>query len=476
MASRRDELRAHQFLKQRTVSALVVQQTDPEQPPFRRPSVAAWGSLALALLGLAVAGVIGLFTHKSTPKLEAGKAVIVEKGTGARFVFLNGRLEPVANYSSALLILGDHLGTQTLDSSALAGVPRGPTVGIAGAPDELPDRKQLLSGGWTMCSQPAMRSSGSRVDRSVLLVGQDAAGGTALDDRADRAALVTVAATGKQYLIWRGYRHEIADRRAVSAGLALAGEASIPVASAWVDVLPAGPRLGPIGMPGSGGGSRALLSRPQTRTGQLFVVPVSASARQYYLALADRLMPITPFQLEIQLAAPATRAAYGGRSPKPIRLDPAEVTLAFQASPATAASDPPLGRPAFVRPVSPTAAACAAFAPGSTVPRVAIGATVPPALAQQATPGRSPNGAPLADRVAVPSGHAALVSVVANDQAAAGTLALVTDLGRLYPLATSDVPKILGYAGVTPVRIAATLAARLPQGPSLDPARARQPP
>src|SRR5882757_7712493 len=266
MASRRDELRAYQFLKQRTVSALVMQQADPEQPPFRRTGVAAGGSLALALLGLAIAGVVGLFTHKSTPKLEAGKTVIVEKGTGARFVFLNGRLEPVANYTSALLILGDHLATQNLDRSALAGVPRGPTVGIAGAPDELPDSKQLLSGGWSMCSQPSVSGSGGRVDSSVLLVGRDASGGAVLTDR---ATLVSVAATGKQYLIWHGYRHEIADRRAVSAGLALASESSIPVASAWVDVLPAGPTLAPIAVAGSGAASRALLSRPQTRAGQL---------------------------------------------------------------------------------------------------------------------------------------------------------------------------------------------------------------
>src|SRR5882757_3712693 len=472
MASRRDELRAHQFLKQRAVSALVVHQTDPEQPPFRRPSVAAWGSLALALVGLAVAGVIGLVTNKKATTLQAGQAVIVEKGTGARFVFLNGLLEPVANYSSALLILGDHLSTQNVDSKTLQGIPRGPAVGIAGAPDELPDSKHLLSGGWAMCSEASTIAAGGRVDSSLLLVGQHPAGGVGAGDR---AALVNVAATGKQYLIWHGYRHEITDQRAVSAGLALAGESSIPVASAWVDVLPAGPALAPITVPGAGGASRALLSRPQTRAGQLFVVPVSGSVRQYYLAQANRLVAITPLQFEIQLAAPATRPAYPGASPQPIRLDPAELTLADQSTTASAVSDPPRDRPAFVAPASPTAAACAAFDPGSAGPTVSIGATLPPASAQQATPGRSAIGTPLADRVAVPAGHAALVSIVANSQAAAGTLAFVTDAGDLFPLASSDVPKILGYAGLTPTRVAAVLAARIPQGPALDPARARQP-
>jgi type VII secretion protein EccB len=473
MASRRDELRAHQFLKQRAVSALVVHQTDPEQPPFRRPSVAAWGSLAIALVGLAVAGVIGMVSHKKATTLQAGKSVIVEKGTGARFVFLNGRLEPVANYSSALLALGDHLDTQNVDGKTLMGIPRGPTVGIAGAPDELPDSKHLLSGGWAMCSQPSTNAAGGRVDSSVLLIGQQPGGG---GGAGERAVLVSVAATGKQYLIWHGYRHEITDRRSVSAGLALAGESTIPVASAWIDVLPAGPVLAPVPVPGAGGASLALLSRPQTRTGQLFVVPVSGTARQYYLAQAKRLVAITPLQFEIQLAAPATRAAYPGASPHAVRLDPAELTLADQSTAAAAESDPPRDRPRFVTPDSPAAAACAAFGAGSAVPSVSIGATLPPTTAQQATPGRSPTGAPLADRVAVPAGHAALVSIVANSQAAAGTLALVTDLGKLFPLASSDVPKILGYGGVTPTRVAAVLAARLPSGPALDPVAARQPP
>jgi type VII secretion protein EccB len=471
VASRKDELRAHQFLKQRAVSALVVHETDPEQPPFRRPTMAAFVGLALALLGLAVAGVIGLLVHKKTTNLQAGKAVIVEKGTGTRFVFLNGHLNPVLNYSSALLILGSDLGTQSLDRSALVGIPRGPTVGIAGAPDELPDSKHLLKGPWTMCSQASTNTFGGRVDSSLLIVGQAPAGGASATNR---AALINVTATGKQYLLWHGFRHEIASR-AVSVGLALDGETSLTVAPAWLDVVPAGSPLAPIPVPGAGTPSQALPSRPETLIGQLFVVQVSPSVRQYYLAQANRLQPMTPFELDIQLAAPATQRAYPGRSPQPIRLDPAEVTLAEQSSSSSAASDPPPGRPAFVRPSAPTAPACAAFDPGSAVPHIAVGSVLPDAALQQATRGRGLTGTPLADRIVVPPGQAALVTVVGTSRAAAGTLALVTDTGRLFPLASADVPKMLGYDGVTPVRVTATLAARVPLGPSLDPAVARQP-
>ena len=49
-----------------------------------------------------------------------------------------------------------------------------------------------------------------------------------------------------------------------------------------------------------------------------------------------------------------------------------------------------------------------------------------------------------------------------------GTYAVITDLGRIYPLADADVLGTLGYEGVTPVRMPASLLARIPQGPGLS--------
>jgi hypothetical protein len=80
--------------------------------------------------------------------------------------------------------------------------------------------------------------------------------------------------------------------------------------------------------------------------------------------------------------------------------------------------------------------------------------------------------------VVVPAGRGALVEVMAapDQPSGQGTVALVTDQGRLFPLADPEhVRQVLGYDGVAPVRVAAPLADRVPRGPALDPAAARRP-
>jgi drug/metabolite transporter (DMT)-like permease len=106
MASKRDQLHAYQFLVQRTVSALVTRETDPEQPPFRRPGTAAFAGIGIALVALAAVGVYGLINPGGNDSWRDGRSVIVEKETGTRYVYLNQRLHPVENYTSALLAIG----------------------------------------------------------------------------------------------------------------------------------------------------------------------------------------------------------------------------------------------------------------------------------------------------------------------------------------------------------------------------------
>lgn len=465
MASKRDQLQAHVFLVQRVISALVHRETDPEQPVFRRPSNAAIGSIALALLALGVVWVYGLVVPGGDKVWRDGNAVIVEKETGTRFVYLDGRLHPVHNYTSALLALGKHADTRSVSSNSLAGVPRGPRLGIPDAPDALPARKGLLTGGWTQCSQPAPDRTGSTVDETVLMVGAEPGGGTELTDE---ALLVEVPDTGDQYLIRHGYRHRVRQPDTVSVGHALKSEPMARVGMAFVDVLPAGQPIAPITVPGAGQPSTAVPGRPDIRAGQLLIAETSGGALQHYLAKTDVLRPISEFQYDIQRAFAPTAEAYGGGEATGIRIGLLAAAQAkVESSGEPAAGDAPPRRPTFAP--SGRGAVCATYAPGASVPRLRVDPTMPAPDAMTNTPKRTDNGTPLADRITVAPGRAALVEVMPSAQSPAGTLAIVTDLGRLHVLENADVARTLGYDSAVAVRMPAALVARVPQGSPLEP-------
>ncbi|MGV9297349.1 type VII secretion protein EccB [Amycolatopsis sp. NPDC003676] len=472
MVSKRDQLQAYQFLVQRAISALVARETDPEQPPFRRPAGAAFVSLSLAVVSLAVVGLFGMISPGGDESWKKNSAVIVEKETGTRYVYLNDRLYPVANYASALLLLGDYRAAEEVSRNSLAGVRRGPRIGIADAPDALPGADRLLTGSWSLCSVPASDAAGSRIEESVLLAGTGPGGGA---EPGDGALLVQLVSNGDRYLVWHGRRHRIADYDAVGTGLALASQPWLRVGQAWLDVLPEGAPLGPLPVAQAGSPSTAVPGRT-LRTGMLLVVQSAGGGQQYYLAGPDALQPITELQYDIQLAdARLMTAAYPGGRPAAAQLAPAEAAAARQLDPAPAAADAaPSSRPPIVRLGDGEATVCATFAPGQTAPSLRLDPSLPPADPMAATARRSADGTPLADRVYVPPGSAALVEAMPSAQAPAGTLTLVTDLGRRYPLATPEVRKILGYGAAPPVRLPAGLVSRLPEGPSLDPEAAKR--
>ncbi|WP_238017830.1 type VII secretion protein EccB [Dactylosporangium sp. AC04546] len=472
MASNRDQLQAYQFLVQRATSALVTGETDPEHPPFRRSAIASLTGVALAILALAGFGVYGLIVPGGNSAWRMDDVVIVEKETGTRYVNLNGRLHPVTNYVSALLLLGKHGSTVLVSRNSIVGVPRGPRIGIPDAPDALPAGNRLLSGSWSLCSVPASDVAGSRIEESVLLVGATPAGGR---DLVDQALLVELVTTGERFLVWRGHRHRVDDYTAVGAGLALATESWARVGRSWLDVLPEGEPIGPIELARAGAPSTAVPGRADIRAGALLMVQTTGGGQQYYLAEADALRPITELQYDIQRAYSPTLAAYSGADPGAVPLAPSLAAAARQRSPGNAdAGAAPATRPEMVRLRDKEATMCATFGPGDTAPRLSIDPALPPADPLTATARRSADGMPLADRVHVPPGWAAVIEAMPSPLAPVGTLTVVTDMGRRYPVATPEVLPMLGYSAVRPVRLPAGLVARLPEGPGLDPVAARE--
>lgn len=470
MASKRDQLQAYQFLVQRAISALVTRETDPEQPPFRRPAGAAFTGVALAIVALACVGVYGMIVPGGNSAWRKDNTVIVEKETGTRFLYLNERLYPMANYASALLVLGAHGTTARVSRDSLVDVPRGPRIGIPDAPDSLPSADRLLTGSWSLCSSPASDVAGSRIEESVLLAGVSPVGGQALGDQ---GLLVELVTTGERYLIWRGHRHKIHDYAAVGTGLALTAEPWARVGRPWLDVLPEGAPIGPLEVTDTGAPSSAVPGRADLRTGTLLVVQTSGAGLQYYLALTDTLRPITELQYDIQRAHAPILAAYPGSEPKAVPLAPSLAAAARQLDPVDVAlGAAPANRPAIALLRDREATVCASFDSGAPAPSLTVEPGLPPADPMATTTLRSATGTPLADRVYVPPGWAAVVEAMPSAQAPVGTLTVVTDLGRRYPLATPEVLTMLGYGAARPVRLPASLVARLPEGPGLDPAAA----
>ncbi|HEX4220944.1 MAG TPA: type VII secretion protein EccB [Pseudonocardiaceae bacterium] len=446
----KNQLQAHQFMLQRVISALTVGETDPEQPPFRRPTMAAIGALVLVVLSLAGVWVYGLLVPGGD-RFTATDTIAVEQETGARYVLTNGQLHPVLNYTSALLALDQHASVRMVAHATLAGIPVGVPIGIPGAPDSLPGPSQLLTGGWAACSQGAA---------VTVLVGHQPNRSAALGAQA-----LLVRSGNQLYVIYQGFRHEVT--AGVDIAMGLRTDSMVTVSGSWLDMIPAGRPLAPAQVAGSGQPSTAVPGLSLV-TGQVIEIgdPATASQNQYYLVLGTALQQIGPLQASIQQVV--------GPHPGPPTILPDSAILgAAQTAPQTPADgDPPWTPPRFVTVDDPQSPVCATFQPGNAIPQLAVDASLSSAdRAAQPAAGTQIG-------VAVPAGSAALIELMDSPDAAPGqgTVALVTDQGRLYPV---DDPQhelaVLGLDSVPPVRITSVVADSVPEGPSLSAAAARMP-
>jgi type VII secretion protein EccB len=450
------QLHSHQFARQRVVSALALRDPDPAGSPLRRMGAAALAGAMLAALALAATAVYGVIRPGGSDSWREGAVVIVERETGARFVYRDGVLHPVLNYSSALLLLGSSR-TALVARASLTGVPRGATLGIPGAPDQLPTAADLLTGEWQLCSRPTEPGGEPSVE-SVLFVGATPA--RTAGDLAGRGLLAADAA-GDLHLIWNDHRYAIRDAAVVLTALGWTGRRPTPVADSVLNAVAVGPDLARVPVPGRGRPSAV----PGARVGQVFVVQSQSGARQYALALTDGLAGITQVQADLLLADPAN----ADKTVQPTPLSPAAYArLGPVASLApTGDAAPPATTPSLAA-VPTGAGVCASFVPDGSLGRVQL-ATVPGRAGEIRT------ACTCADWVGVGPGRGAVVQALPGPAAPAGTLLFVSDLGIAYPLPSADVLGLLGYSGVRAQRLPAALVALLPVGPALDPAVASIP-
>src|SRR4029079_6431268 len=112
MRTRRERAQPPRFTTRRIVSAMLTGEPETNELPMRRLGQALLSSAMMCALVLAAVGVIGLI--RGTGEKLQPNSLVVERETGARFVFLPddpqnenspATLYPVANYASARLVL-----------------------------------------------------------------------------------------------------------------------------------------------------------------------------------------------------------------------------------------------------------------------------------------------------------------------------------------------------------------------------------
>lgn len=461
MASRSDQLHSHQFTLQRVVGALAMRDPDPVSSPLRRIGGALFAGIMFAVLAVAAVGVYGVLRPGGGDAWKQGNAMIIEKETGARYVYLDNVLHPVLNYTSALLIVGNAQPVQ-VTRAQLVGVARGAPMGIAGAPDPLPGPDQLVTSGWTLCSRPAVPQPGAAPTgvESVLRVGA----GPASDLFADRGVLAADP-SGGLHLLWHGRRYALVDPDLVMGAFAWSRASATEVSAALLNAVPPGADIGRVPLPTG--------TRPSSvdgfKVGDVVVVANQTGDQNFGVVLDSGLADVTPVQAGLLVTA----GANGGAAPKPMTQGQFVNAPKAASLKPTGDNAPPERTPTQVRPAA-LGGVCATFAPQDGT-LLSLAPTAPAAAGEIRAQRVAGDPGLTVDWIAVPPGRGAVVEALASPTATTGALAIVSDLGLRFAVPSAQVLSTLGYPGIVPQRLPAALVALVPSGRALDPSAALLP-
>ncbi|MGK5550481.1 type VII secretion protein EccB [Actinomadura kijaniata] len=454
MQTRKDLLQAHRLMTQRASLALISGEPDHPELPLRRMNIAGFSGVMIAILVCAACGIFGIIRPGGARGLEKAGMLIVEKETGARYVWCqDGRLCPVTNYVSARLVAGaDAKSRRTVSANSLSKYERGPMIGIPGAPNTLPDRKKLTRGPWSVCVRAVDGTSTGRQSLVTLMAGRGVGGTRMRDDQA-----VVVQADGQNWLIWRNQRMLMSQ-----SALITLGATPVPISGKWLDSVTQGPNFAPpqipdLGQPATGPNGKA-------QVGRVFEVRTSSGGQTAYVLRKDGLAPLTPIQRDLMLADRGTWKAYGNKRPVPVQIDASQVGQMGQST--QQVRDPRLdGRAPSLAAYKENSPLCAVYddPTGNSDAKLTIGGTLP-----TPPPGPQPTGA---DQLVFPPGSASVAGRVPSPGKAdkVDTYYLVAE-GKRFPIKNPETAEKLGYTlPGDAAKVPAGVLDLIAQGQPLDP-------
>jgi type VII secretion protein EccB len=457
MTSRRDQVQAYGFVVGRLSSALVHGEPDAVQPPMDRTRSATLGGVLLGILGIAGFLLWGLISpvDKAAAAPTTGDLIVVPQ-TGASYIYGGGKLFPVLNWSSALMLLGGSPQVENETAGAIAGIPQGPSLGIVGAPDSLP--AEVNHGDWLACAQ----ESGGQPKTAVAIGVSPPAAAPVPSGQA-----LLVAAGGSSYLIWQGQRLRV-DATWMTSALGLGQAPVTQVSQTWLNAVPAGPELRAFSLNGAGNPGPTLDGQA-TRVGEVLTTQNVGGGDALFLVESDGVAAITATQAALDLASPGTAAAYPGGTAQPVTVSAPAIASAPHGSQSLPdGTDVPASPPTAATPPTASDVPCIAY-PGTGGAAPVLLWTAPPGGSAPDLQAPGVTGAATdADLVSVAPGGGALVQPLTATGAGAGPLYLVTGAGVKFAVPTTDEATALGYEASQAAKLPATLLGLLPTGPSLN--------
>lgn len=464
------QVNGYRFLLRRLEHALVRRDVRMLHDPMRSQSRALVVGTVLALLALAGFGIWGLVS----PQGSVGKANIIAGKTGGTYVLIDGTLHPVLNLASARLITGSSATPASVSDRKLARYPRGPLLGIPGAPFALPSSAHPDISVWTVCDGPVGEhtdtSSADASSRRLSVLAAPPALGDGIDVAQRDAALLVTDGTDT-FLVYQLQRASatVSVRARVDTAsvpvmraLALEGVTPRPIATGLLNTFPEVDDLTLPRVDGAGG------------AGQLAGVTVGAVIKstgiddvpQYFVALRDGVQPISAATAEIlrladrEGAAPVATVAPGAVASLPVRH-------------ALPVDDFPTVTPHLVdAQTSPTACRVwrrDAGEPNATT-QLLVGRQLPvPAGAKAVDVATADGGGPGVDHVYLAPGSGEYIQVTGNepDSARAESRFFVGDTGVRFGVPDKATGTLLGL-GDSPSPAPWAVVSLLAAGPTLS--------
>jgi type VII secretion protein EccB len=480
----RDQIQAYQFLRRRLVSALVT--SDPNHPtsPHRRLVMGTVLGAVATMLTAAGFGISGMMAPSPPPDWQHTGLVILDSEGGGRYVLDNGGvLHPVTNLASARL-LANGVKTVSVTTALLRDRPRGATLGIANAPDMLPDPANVIAApdpvACSRASSDLEKVTGPVAALLLAHAGDGTASLSGMISLPDNRALLVQTPKGERYVITGGLKYKIAGDNVMPALSDYQTAKLLPVAPSWLSTLPSGRDLALTTVPDVGD-TGPRVAGVKRKVGEVLTVKNTVSnTTQSYLVRSNGLEPIPQIEAELVKANPANAAANSGTDAGG-QLQVSDVTAVALLPAGEDAQGYPAGVPAPVSGLGDSTVVCEA-GDGTAPAQIALSIAYPLPRGARTVPTSAPQGGAVADEVYLPPGTAAIatIHVEANAQNPNGSqqnapVWLITDAGTKYPLTDGTARGALGYGNAVPATLPATALAMLPTGPSLDEADAQKP-